>query len=495
MANRRANGEGSKILRHQTRNLFYSKVTLSGGRRVDVYGKTKDEVKDRRHALLEQDRQGLILEPDQITLQAWLERWLEFKRPDIEDTTHAQYETRLRLYIPESLKTTKLQAIKRSQVKDMLAELALKGYSLDVRAQTLQHLRAALDEAIDRDLIAVNPAHAIRVRASESDKQRRQDAADKALTDEEMDVFLEAAEGDPMQPLLYTMFSLGLRRGEALGLRWADVDFRKSSVRILEQVKPGRKSRPVIGGLKTSNSRRTLTMSHDLKAVLLEQRAIQAKNKEALGDGWTESGFVFTTTLGTHFGPRNVNRTIDRLCKAANRERLELRFGDRTVPIERHERLGFTLTTAALAAGLGVSTNFVRTVRREAGVLEGLHWVDGARRNSGNANILWTGPGAIRVAERADPNSHAAFRQAFRAFKLPAPPKFSLRRFSSHACRHTNLTGRLRDGEKPEVVAAVAGHSNPTVTMRIYRTVFEDEKRASVYSVAAHRQKRLKKRR
>lgn len=81
------------------------------------------------------------------------------------------------------------------------------------------------------------------------------------------------------------------------------------------------------------------------------------------------------------------------------------------------------------------------------------------------------------------------FRVALEGFTLPPKPALSVRQFSSHACRHTNLTGRLRDGEKPEVVAAIVGHSNPTIPLRIYRTVFEDEKRASVYSIAARRKK------
>ena len=66
MAERRANGEGSKILLHKS-GQYYSKVSLSCGRRVDVYGQTRDEVKNKRHTLLERDRLGLMTAPDKIT--------------------------------------------------------------------------------------------------------------------------------------------------------------------------------------------------------------------------------------------------------------------------------------------------------------------------------------------------------------------------------------------------------------------------------------------
>jgi integrase len=488
MAERRANGEGSKILLHKS-GRYYSKVSLSSGRRVDVYGQTRDEVKNKRQALLERDRLGLMTAPDKITLGEWLEKWLGLMKPQLEDTTLAVYETRIRLYIPEGLKATRLQAIHRNQIKDMLADLAKRGLSYDIRTQSLQHLRAALDEAIDRELIAINPAHALRVKTSESDKQKRQDAVGKALTDYEMDVFLEAALGDAMYPLFYTMFSLGLRRGEALGLRWKEVDFEANTVKTVVQVKSGRRSRPTVGSLKTSRSRRTLTMSEDLAEVLRERRAAQEADRTVLGEAWTETEFVFTTTLGTIFSPRNVNRAIHRLCVKANREGLEIVVGSDHLPVDRHDKHGPLFSTVILASALGVSANFVRVLRRNEETIEGQHWITVEHGRDKKPVVRWNSSGAILAAQRVRSVRSEEFQMALEAFTLPPKPALSVRQFSSHACRHTNLTGRLRDGEKPEVVAAIAGHSNPTIPLRIYRTVFEDEKRASVYSIAARRKK------
>ncbi|WP_052351577.1 tyrosine-type recombinase/integrase [Deinococcus pimensis] len=247
---------------------------------------------------------------------------------------------------------------------------------MSVRGKVFQHLRAAFEEAIEQELIAVNPARAIRIKATAASEDKRERATDKALSEDEMLRFLAAASGDAMHPLLYLMFSLGVRRGEALGLRWRDVDFTTGAIRITQQAKTVKNS-VVISPLKTKGSRRTLDASPDLLDVLRERRQTQHEQRDVLGDAWTDMGLVFTTSLGTPIHPRNVNRSIDRLCKLAG-----------------------------------------------------------------------------------------------------------VRHFSSHAARHTMISNRLREGEKLEVVSVIAGHARPSITSDLYRTVFEDEKRAAVYSIA-----------
>ncbi|PYE55481.1 tyrosine-type recombinase/integrase [Deinococcus yavapaiensis] len=322
---------------------------------------------------------GLLASPDRITLGEWLGRWLEGRKPHVSETTYELYATRLRLYVPENLKMLRLQTVKRTHLRDLETFLASKNLAASGRAKVFEHLRAAFDEAIEQELLAVNPARGIRVKATEAEKSVKSERR-KALTDDELDRFLTAAEDDALYPLFYTLFSLGLRRGEALGLRWQDVNFHTGAIRVEQQVKLLR-NKPVIGPLKTAGSRRTLYGSADLLDVLGERQAKQQHDRAALGEAWQECGLIFTTALGTLMHPRNVNRSIDRLCKRAG-----------------------------------------------------------------------------------------------------------IRHFGSHAGRYTNITHRLRGGEKLEVVSAIAGHARPSITSDLYRDVMEDEKRLSVYSLKNQRQ-------
>lgn len=345
-------------------------------------------------AALTAHARGLLAPPERITLGEWLDRWLEGRKPHVGDTTYELYETRVRLYIPEKLKKMRLQDVKRTHLKQLELELATReavqrsrngkerklGRPLSVasRAKVFEHLRAAFEEAIEQEYLTVNPARGMRAKATEAEKSKR-NGKRKALTDEEMDKFLTAAEGDPLFPVLYTLFSLGVRRGEALGLRWSDINFKTGAVRIEQQVKQ-LQNKPVIGSLKTERSCRTLTASEDLLEVLAARRASQAVERKACGAQWQEHGLVFTTTLGTPVSPRNVNRTITRLCEKAG-----------------------------------------------------------------------------------------------------------VRHFGSHTGRYTNITNRLRGGEKLEVVSKIAGHARASITVDLYRDVLDEETRGSVYSIKEQR--------
>ena len=190
---------------------------------------------------------------------------------------------------------------------------------------------------------------------------------------------MTTAEGDRLYPLIYTLFTLGLRRGEALGLRWKDINFQAGSVRVEQQVKM-LGNQPIIGALKTANSRRTVYFGPDLLEVLQAWRTAHKAERTQAGSAWQDSGLVFTTTLGTLLEPHNVNRVLRRLCQ-------------------------------------------------EAGV----------------------------------------------------------RSFGSHTGRYTNITNRLRSGQPLEVVSAIAGHANPSITLDAYRDVMEDEKRAHTFDLKKYR--------
>lgn len=152
----------------------------------------------------------------------------------------------------------------------------------------------------------------------------------KALTDDEMQRFLEAAEGDALYPLFYVLFSLGLRCGEALGLRWEDVDFIHYEIRV-RQANKLLKNKPVLGIPKTAASIRDVPASPDLLDILRAHQQAQEAQKAELGGAWPHSELVFTTGLGTLLDRHNVMRKIHKLCDANGIERFGTHSGRHTV--------------------------------------------------------------------------------------------------------------------------------------------------------------------
>jgi integrase len=110
--------------------------------------------------------------------------------------------------------------------------------------------------------------------------------------------------------------AIGLRKGEALGLHWSDVDLDRGKLRVrttLQRVE----GRLQLSEPKTGRSKRTIPLPPVCIEALKRQAERQEEERQAAGSSWHESGLVFTTTIGTPIEPRNVNRWFAQLCKRA----------------------------------------------------------------------------------------------------------------------------------------------------------------------------------
>jgi integrase len=138
----------------------------------------------------------------------------------------------------------------------------------------------------------------------------------KAGTPAEAQSFLQAVRSDRLYALYAVALSMGLRRGEALGLRWADVDLADGVIRVqhgLHRVV----GQLQLGPVKTDGSARVIPVPAPLLKVLRAHRRAQVEERQTVGQAWQDGGFVFTTGLGTAIEPRNINRHFDKLCASS----------------------------------------------------------------------------------------------------------------------------------------------------------------------------------
>jgi len=112
------------------------------------------------------------------------------------------------------------------------------------------------------------------------------------------------------------MLTLGLRRGEALGLKWTDFSARKRILKVQRALKR-ENGKLVLGDVKNRTSRRDLNLPDELVQSLVSHRARQAAERLHAGEVWQESGLMFTTEIGTPFDPRNLNRAFEKVCERA----------------------------------------------------------------------------------------------------------------------------------------------------------------------------------
>lgn len=124
----------------------------------------------------------------------------------------------------------------------------------------------------------------------------------------------------------------GLRRGEALGLTWNDIDLEARTLRVEASLNDGGiRSTP-----KSDKSMRTLDLTDKAIRILQREGEIQSLNQTRLGDAWTgnPAGFVFTSDDGSALNPRNFLRVVKRAASSAGLQNHPL--GDITVHSFRH---------------------------------------------------------------------------------------------------------------------------------------------------------------
>jgi integrase len=206
----------------------------------------------------------------------------------------------------------------------------------DLTPRTVQHIHATLRTALDRaekwGLIVRKVASLV-----EPPSSRRSEV--KALTVEEAVTFLDAMKGDRLTALYSVAMAVGLRLGEALALRWIDVDLDKGLLRV-EHALQRIKGKLQLVEPKTSKSRRAIRLPQVAISALWEHRARQLEERALAGAAWNDSGFVFTTTVGTPLdGPTVTHRFQKNLAKAG-------------LPRMRFHDLRHTCATLLMAQGV-----------------------------------------------------------------------------------------------------------------------------------------------
>lgn len=311
---RRGHGEGSIYRRADGRWCSVVDLGYQNGKRVrkTVYGKTRKEVADLLPALLTSQQQGVALPTSQTKLSDFLQRWLdEAVKPTNAATTSESYRMIVEKHISPMIGNHRLDKLTRSHVQQMLNAKTAAGLS----PRTVQYIRAvlrtALNDAIKWELITRNVAA-----LAESPRQDQDEV--RPLTAEQVTRLFEAVKDDRLEALYIVAGTLGLRRGESVGLRWIDIDFDAQTISIRKQVQLA-DGKPHLVDLKTRRSRRTLPMTDDVRLALRRRQERERVDRMLAGSRWKgdEWGLVFPSTIGTPLNGSNLLLQIRKHYSAA----------------------------------------------------------------------------------------------------------------------------------------------------------------------------------
>lgn len=267
-------------------------------RNKTFHGTKKDAQKYLTGKLREKDL-GILIEPTFLTLNAFLDRWLETAvKPRVSLRTADNYRFLLQKYIREPLGSYKLENLQTLDIQKVYAEMQVNGLS----ARTVKHahitLQDALKQAVKWNLLQKNVAEFCEL-PKVIRKERR------VLSPIEAKTFLKFAGKSPKGLIFEFALLSGMRPEEYLGLQWKDLDFERGTAQV-------RRALVRHNGVwsfeqtKTVKSNRIVSLPQPLMNKLKLHKRKQNERRLKYGLIWENHDLVFCCRLGTPYSLRNL---------------------------------------------------------------------------------------------------------------------------------------------------------------------------------------------
>ena len=286
--------------------------------------------KKKAEKMLMETRQTFVPEckpiQDDMLFSDFLLQWLEIAKPTIALTTYSSYSGMAKsVIIPyfkereitlSEIKATDIQVFYMKQLKRVKASTVIHYHSV---------IHRALKYAVKIDLISVNPA----------DKVERP-KADKFIgsfyDSNEVQALFEAAKGTLIEIPIFLGAFYGLRRSEALGLKWDAIDFQNNTITIRHTVTSctldGKHIQIAQDTTKTKSSMRTLPLVPVFKEKLLKLKEQQEEYRRVCGRCYNKKylEYICVDEMGTLISPHYLTASFPKLLEKNNLR--HIRFHD-----------------------------------------------------------------------------------------------------------------------------------------------------------------------
>ena len=316
---KRKDHEGT--IRQRPNGLWEASVQLDY-KRVSLYGRTQAEVLAKLAEAKRANAAGRSPLPDRSSVESFLDTWLGTVKTSTRAKTYESYECVVRRHLKPTLGPIPIAKLNARDVQALVTKLVHKktagaGQKSDLSPRTVEYcllvLRRALNVAVAWNILEKNPAVAVKPPRTTRSARIYLDVAGAQK-------LLKAAKGDKLEALYTVAMAVGLRKGEALGLRWSDVNLDAGTLVVNNQLqrvhvhKPEDapkevkeiKSKLSLTEPKTSTGKRTLELPAFAVEALRAHRSQQDSDAKKAGSKWKTTGYVFTSRVGTPLEPRRV---------------------------------------------------------------------------------------------------------------------------------------------------------------------------------------------
>ncbi|MCY7961336.1 site-specific integrase [Bacillus spizizenii] len=309
--------------------------------------KTQREAQEALTELLSKVQKGTYVSPSKQLYKDYAEKWLRTIK--VEEQTLSSYESYFKNHITPGLGDLKLNEIAKSDIEKLVSNMLENDLSAKTIRKAVVIIKASLEKAVDDGLIGVNPAKKV-------DLPKLKETEFNIWTQDQIEIFLEAAKSDRLFTLFRLALMTGMRRGELLGLRWKDIRFDLNTVTIQQTLSNDGKK--ILKGTKSRAGRRTINLDKTTIEALQILKERVEEEKSRIGEDYPDYDLVFCTKYGTPLSPPNVRRTFKQISEKANLPSIrfhDLRHTHATLLLEKRipvkvisERLGHSSINVTL---------------------------------------------------------------------------------------------------------------------------------------------------
>ena len=304
MSKKRGNGEGS-IHRRKGGGWCaqYTVYTAEGRKRRTLYGKTRAEAAKKLAKALSDREDGMVFDAENLTVGEYLDRWLKDSvEGNVGPRTLSNYQLQVRQHIRPALGRINLKALSPAHDQSVYRSKLDSGLAPSSVRYIHAVLHRALKQALRWGLVPRNASESV-------DLPRLGNEEVEALLPEEVRAFFEAAQEDRLEALYVVAVTVGLRRGELLGLRWTDLKLDgEPKLRVgrqLQRMRDGSGRRFVA---PKGGKGRTIHLPARTVEALKAHRTRQAEVRLKAGPLYQDARLVFASEIGTPLEPSNIDR-------------------------------------------------------------------------------------------------------------------------------------------------------------------------------------------
>ena len=274
---------------------YQRRVTLSNGKTKLVYGRTQAEVNAAARQALTDDAAGLEV-GDSTTVGEWAKIWLTTYKADLRPATVRMYRDAYNLHIMDAIGGMELRAVRPVYIRRVLSGVADLSESL--QHKVLITARQIFTSAKQNHLISSDPTEGLKITRHAKPKRK------EYLTPSEYTRLLSDVTEPRARAFCALCIYCGLRREEALGLRWTDIGPAGLIVARAVSFPAGSNRHDPSMELKSPSANRIVPIPAALRLILAETpRASEYVVPNARGQIMTQSAYrkMWTTYVEPHF--------------------------------------------------------------------------------------------------------------------------------------------------------------------------------------------------